>query len=50
MQFTGLKDFLESKKPNAQGYYDKATSNYDPYKQTGQAANTFYGNALGLIS
>ena len=40
--------YLDTGYGNAQRYYDKATSNYDPYKQTGQAANTFYGNALGL--
>ncbi|WP_339083853.1 hypothetical protein [Hyphomicrobium sp. ghe19] len=32
----------------SQGYYDQAAGSYDPYVQTGQAANTFYGNALGL--
>lgn len=33
---------------NAQGYYNTAVSNYSPYTQTGQQANAFYGNALGL--
>lgn len=39
---------LDSGYNASQGYYDKAVSNYDPYKSTGQAANAFYSNALGL--
>lgn len=39
---------LDSGYQSQQGYYDKAASAYDPYVQTGQQANTFYANALGL--
>lgn len=31
-----------------QGYYNQAAHNYDPYVQSGQQANAFYTNALGL--
>lgn len=59
--FTGSSARSDIKKANTQansdlasgynaanGYYNSAVSNYDPYKQTGQAANAFYSNALGL--
>jgi len=32
----------------SQGYYNQAAGSFDPYVQQGGAANTFYGNALGL--
>lgn len=32
----------------SQDYYGQAASAYQPYTQTGQQANTFYANALGL--
>jgi hypothetical protein len=32
----------------ANGYYDSAVNNYNPYTQSGQQANAFYSNALGL--
>lgn len=31
-----------------QGYYNQAAGQFSPYAQQGGAANTFYGNALGL--
>ncbi len=39
---------LDSGYQNALTGYDKASSRYDPYAQSGGAANTFYNNALGL--
>lgn len=39
---------LSSGYNTANGLYGQAASNFDPYKQTGQQANTFYANALGL--
>jgi hypothetical protein len=33
---------------SANGFYNSAVGNFDPYKQTGSAANAFYANALGL--
>lgn len=32
----------------SQGYYDQAANSLNPYAQSGQQANTFYNNALGL--
>ena len=39
---------LDSGYQNQQNYFDQAASAYDPYVQSGQQANTFYANALGL--
>lgn len=39
---------LDSGYKSQQGYYGQAADAYAPYTQTGQQANTFYANALGL--
>jgi len=39
---------LDSAYNASNNYYGQAASAYAPYQQTGQQANTFYANALGL--
>lgn len=39
---------LDSGYQSSQNYYNQASSAFNPYVQTGQAANNFYANALGL--
>jgi hypothetical protein len=45
---TKATNALTSGYNTATGLYGQAASNYSPYTQTGQQANTFYANALGL--
>lgn len=40
--------YLDQGYNSAYGDYSTAVKNYDGYTQTGQQANTFYSNALGL--
>lgn len=39
---------IDSGYNSQQGYYNQAAAGYNPYVQSGQQANAFYANALGL--
>lgn len=40
--------YLDTGYNAANGYYNQAVNSYNPYVQSGTAANSFYSNALGL--